>query len=250
MTTSFRLGILETGRPPEGLETRYDPYPKMFENLLGVSAPKDWSYHAYPVLDDIFPDTVTECDAWLITGSRFGAYEDYPWIHRLKYFIQDAYKEGVPMVGICFGHQILAHSLGGHVEKSHKGWGLGAEQYSWTDGASDLLENAQIGAIEGDFTIQAVHQDQVIERPADATLLATSDFCENAALAYGNQVLSFQGHPEIDDVFVTDLIEVRRGRLFTDIVADKALAKNGTPLDNEAIGRMIVRFLSSNARLV
>ena len=65
----------------------------------------------------MFPEGIHDADGWLITGSRHGAYEDHPWIPPLEEFIRDAYAAQVPLVGICFGHQIIAQAMGGKVEK-------------------------------------------------------------------------------------------------------------------------------------
>ena len=63
-------------------------------------------------VDGEFPASITEQDGWLVSGSRSGAYEDHPWIEPLEDFLRSAYAASVPVVGICFGHQILAQALG------------------------------------------------------------------------------------------------------------------------------------------
>ena len=244
---SFTLGILEAGRVPDALAARFETYVDMFARMVKTSAPDHWAYRTYAVLDDELPSSVTDCDAWLITGSRFGAYEDYPWIHALKGFLRSAYGAGVPMVGICFGHQILAQALGGRVEKSGKGWGIGTHHYQWVDDKPAWVKATELNESD-DFAIQAFHQDQVAMVPPDATIIAQSEFCEVAALAYGQQVISFQGHPEFKSDFVSHLIEDRRGPILGDAVADKAVATLDQPIDDVAIGEAIVEFLKARQR--
>lgn len=82
----------------------------------------------YRITEGDFPASPAACDAYLITGSPKGVYDDEPWIAQLSAFIRDTHAAQQKMVGICFGHQILAHSLGGHAEKSPKGWGMGLKQ--------------------------------------------------------------------------------------------------------------------------
>nr|WP_321458339.1 gamma-glutamyl-gamma-aminobutyrate hydrolase family protein [uncultured Cohaesibacter sp.] len=244
MTDTFTLGILETGRPPETLAQKFPSYAQMFAQMVGATAPAHWQYEYFVPLDGELPPSPDACNAWLITGSKFGAYEDYPWIHALKDFIRDAYAAGVPMVGICFGHQILAEALGGKVMKSEKGWGVGRQTYHWSSDKPDWLGKTELSKRD-DFSILAFHQDQVVEVPPEARVIATSDFCNVAALAYADQVLSFQGHPEFNADFVADLIEDRREVVLGDAVAANASASLKTPIDRSAIGEGIVEFLKS-----
>ncbi len=246
MSAPFTLGILETGRPPEEMAAHFPTYVQMFTEMVSATAPQDWDYRAFTPMDGELPPSPTACDAWLITGSKFGAYEDHTWIHALIDFLRSAYDAKVPMVGICFGHQVLAQALGGRVAKSDKGWGVGTNRYSWTDNKPDWLAGTEL-ADRADFAIQAFHQDQIIDLPPDAHVLAQSDFCPNAALAYGDQVVSFQGHPEFSAEFVGELIRVRRESMLGDAVADKAEAELHLPIDMEAIWAGIVAFLKTRA---
>lgn len=209
----MRIGILETGRPPEGLE-RHGSYGSMFERLLGP----DFETVVYPVIDDVLPERVDETDGWLVTGSRFGVYDEAPWIRRLEAFLREVLAARVPVVGICFGHQILASALGAKVEKAAAGWGAGPHGYdilerpAWLEGAAER------------FTLNAMHQDQVLSLPPGARLVASSDFCPYAGLAYGDHAISFQAHPEFDNAYERDLVALRRGDLIPEAVADPALA--------------------------
>nr|WP_321483911.1 gamma-glutamyl-gamma-aminobutyrate hydrolase family protein [uncultured Cohaesibacter sp.] len=244
MTDSFTLGILETGRPPEALAGTFPSYAEMFAQMVGATAPVHWDFAYYRALDGELPPRPDACNAWLITGSKFGAYEDYPWIHALKEFIVKAYAAGVPMVGICFGHQILAEALGGKVIKSEKGWGIGYQAYQWNKTKPDWLATTDLAGRDA-FAILAFHQDQVVEVPPQAKVIASSDFCPAAALVYGEQVLSFQGHPEFSADFVADLIEEKRDDVLGQAVADKATTSLRKPIDRMAIGAGIVEFLKA-----
>ena len=202
----MKIGILATGHSPDELEQKHGKYPDMFVQLLDGYG---FEYEAFYVLENQFPDSVDECDGWLITGSKHGVYEDHAWIAPLEKFIKVAYERDIPIVGICFGHQIMAQALGGRVEKYSKGWGLGQMVYKTEQGEKKLF---------------AVHQDQVIDKPANSQVIATSDFCENAGLAYKGSALSFQPHPEFSPEFMRDLIKVRSGTSFPKKDADAGLA--------------------------
>jgi len=105
----MQIGILQTGASPDALRGEHGDYPDFFERLLQG---RGLAFRRFHVEAMEFPASVQECDGWLITGSRHGAYEDHPFIKPLEDFIRRAYDERVPMVGICFGHQIMADALG------------------------------------------------------------------------------------------------------------------------------------------
>lgn len=236
----MKIGILETGEISDDLLDKHGNYPSMFERLLHAIDP-DVDFISFKVLDGELPETPDEADGWIITGSKFGVYEDLPWIESLKKFIQTAVKHDIPLAGICFGHQILAEALGGKVEKSHKGWGLGVHDYdieakpSWMHG------------IDKGFSGHAVHQDQVIELPESATVIASSEFCPYAALVYGDPenpvALSVQPHPEFSAEFIEDLIRIRVPHVFSEDDASKARATLGLPVHNEDWALWIHKFL-------
>lgn len=221
----MRLGILETGKVNEALIERHEPYPDMFTRLYRQIDPSI-EVESYAVIDGEFPASVRECDAWLLTGSYHGVYDDLPWITELKDFLRQARAAGVPIIGICFGHQIMAEAFGGRAKKSPKGWGLGAHEYrvqpdapSWMAGAPERI------------AFHIVHQDQVTAIPADASCLASSPFCKYAMLAYGDRempdAISIQAHPEFDVPFMRDLIELGKGTRMPEAEADAALSGLG-----------------------
>ena len=114
------LSIIETGRPPATIEGNWPLYPAMFETLMAPHLPH-WSYQAIALSEgEALPDPAT-LDAILHTGSPAGVYDDAPWMAPLMNFIRGARRAGTPQIGICFGHQAIAHALGARVEKSDKG---------------------------------------------------------------------------------------------------------------------------------
>lgn len=180
----MRIGILQCGQSPAQLKDDLGDYPDMFVRLLDG---RGFEFRNWHVEKMEFPDSVHDADGWLLTGSRHGAYEDHDFIAPLEDFIRRAYSDGVPMVGICFGHQIIAQALGGKVAKYSGGWAVGAQDYDF--GGRPV-------------TLNAWHQDQVVTVPQDAQVAGRNASYENAALIYGDRAYTVQAHPEFADAFI------------------------------------------------
>jgi GMP synthase-like glutamine amidotransferase len=196
----------------------------MFERLLDGFG---FTFTTWPVVDMVFPGDVHDADGWLLTGSRHGAYEDLPFIPPLEAFIRRAYDAGVPLVGICFGHQIIAKALGGRVEKFAGGWSVGPTDYDWRGGRVRL---------------NAWHQDQVVEKPPGAEVVASSPFCTHAALAYGTRAFTVQAHPEYGDDFIAGLMRTRGPGVVPEPLMAAARTRLGAPLDRERLAQEIAGF--------
>jgi len=224
----MKIGFLQCGHIVPDIVARFGDYHRLYADLL---ADHEFSFQTWLAVDGILPARADLADGWLISGSRHGAYEDLDWIAPLEDFIRNAYAQGRPIVGICFGHQVLAQALGGTVEKSEKGWAVGARTY-------EMHESDPI-------TINAWHQDQVVALPKDARVLGSSSFCPNAVVGYGDKALSYQGHPEFNAEFVDMLIEKRGRGVVPDILLDAAKASLQTPLSRAVVGAQIAEFFKT-----
>jgi len=227
----MKIGILQAGHVPDELSERHGTYPDMFSRML---AGHGFTFESWRVVDGEFPAGVHVCDGWLITGSKHGAYEPLAWIPPLEDFIRKAYKAGVPLVGICFGHQVMAQALGGRVEKFRGGWGVGRHRYRYHDG--------------GEFELHAMHQDQVVEKPEEARTIASSEFCVHAALAYHGNAISFQPHPEYNAEFARDLISARAGTVVPSEQAAEAIRQIEGNLDSARVADQIAAFFKQAGR--
>lgn len=221
---TMRIGILQTGQSPDALRAEMGDYPDFFERLL---AGRGFTFRRYHVEAMELPETVHDCDGWLITGSRHGVYEDHPFIRPLEAFVRQAMAAHVPMVGVCFGHQLIAQAMGGKVERYRDGWVVGPTDYDF--GGQKL-------------TLNAWHRDQVVQAPQGATVCASNDFCENAALAYGDRAFTVQAHPEFGDDFVGGLLRTRAPGVVPPDVMAAASAKLGRTNDAMAIADQIEVF--------
>ncbi len=236
----MKIGILETGEVPSDLKARHGDYPDMFKTMLGAVDPS-LEFAVVRVVTGERPADPRQADAWIVTGSRHGVYDDLPWIAPLKAFLRDCVAQGVPVVGICFGHQILAEALGGRAEKSAKGWGLGVQEYEVARRPSWMAH------VPDRFAVRALHQDQVVALPEGATVLARSPHCEFAAVAYGDpeapDAVTLQPHPEYGPEFFGALIDLRAGTAFPADVAEAARETLDAAEHGDAWARMIVDYL-------
>ncbi len=236
----MKIGVLETGKVNPALVSDYGPYVPMFRDFLHKADPtievEGWDV----VEEGRIPDSPHAADGWLVTGSKFGVYDPEPWIAPLKDFLRETYAAKVPIVGICFGHQILAEAMGGKVVKSDRGWGCGVHTY-----ALEGLEPWMTGPARDQLNVHAMHQDQVVEKPPGARVIASSNFCDYAGLAYGDHALSIQPHPEFDAAYEADLIRLRAsagGAGIPEDVAARALRTLESGVDNDVLAEWIVAF--------
>jgi len=232
------IGILETGRPSDALAAEHGTYTAMVATLLS-SGDGALRFENFSVMEDEFPAGVEECDGYVITGSRFSAMDETPWMLRLESFLRDAMAKDRPVFGICFGHQILAKALGGEVKQAKQGWQLGLQSYQlvkrpeWMEESPDTLR------------MNAIHQDQVVSLPEGAEIIASAPQCPIAGLVYGDKAASFQAHPEFTLDFEKDLLKTYTGVTLPKDLGKAALAgvkAADAETDSAQIARMIRRF--------
>ena len=222
----MKIGILQTGHAPDPLRAQTGDYSDLFQALL---AGRGFTFDTWNVVDMEFPPGPRAADGWLITSSRHGAYEDHRWIPPLEDLIRAMDAACVPLVGVCFGHQIVAQALGGKVAKYPGGWSVGRTAYR--------LEGEQVH-------LNAWHQDQVVEVPPAARVLGSSDFCRNAFLAYGDHIWTLQAHPEFGADFVAGLIDGRGKGIVPDVQLAQAAADLDRATDNARIAQIMAAVLT------
>ncbi|MDE5441982.1 type 1 glutamine amidotransferase [Bradyrhizobium sp. CSA207] len=230
-----RITIIETGKVPQKYRERHGSFPDMFERMVRAEDPTVTLDIVSIPNGDALPDP-RGIEAILITGAAAGVYDGLDWIALLEEFVRKAYANKTPMVGVCFGHQLIAQALGGTVRQSEQGWGIGRHVYRV------LPDN---GVIDGEqLAIAASHQDQVIEAPEGALTILSSDFTPHAGLLYANgATLTVQPHPEFDVGFAKVCCELRDGKA-PDAVVATARVSLTEPLDSAKLGGAITRFLA------
>ncbi len=224
----MKIGILVCGHAIDEVAQTHGDYGDWFVNLL---AGHGFTFKIYEVVDMEFPAGIDEADGWLLTGSRHGAYEDHAFIPLLEDFVRAAYAAAVPMVGVCFGHQLIAQALGGKVEKYKDGWAVGRQEYSFAD--------------HGDVALNAWHQDQVSELPEDARVIAGNDFCKYAGLVYGDRAYTIQPHPEFSNPIMAEYIKLRRDpAVYDEAMMDQAAENTTRPNEEALLAREIAAFFN------
>lgn len=241
----MKIGVIQTGNVRDGLAAQFGEYPAMFDALLNGGG-AGFRIEAYPVVNGAALPDPTAADAWAITGSRHGVYDDLPWIEETKAFLRAARAAQRPIVGVCFGHQILAEAFGGSAIKHPGGWRLGVETYRIVNRPGWLTDAPEA------LTLHSLHQDQVVAIPADAQVWATSPGCVYAGVSYGDpdapDAVSIQSHPEYEIPFARALYGhlLAQGRLPADL-GQAALGSVGRPVDNARVGRWFADYLRGKA---
>ena len=240
---AMKIGILEAGLVRKELADRFDPYPVMFARLLDL-AQRDLEYAAYSWIGGEMPASIHDCDGWLISGSRHGVYDELDWMAPMQQFIREVAQAGLPLIGVCFGHQIVASALGGEVVKSERGWGVGVHSYRVERHFSWMHQ-----PLPTSLSMYAFHQDQVVTCPESAQVFLSSDFCPYAGLSYGDSIISVQAHPEFEAAYERALLEMFDGSLIPSEVVKPALAAMdaGAAADTRVLADWFAEFFLSRA---
>ena len=142
----------------------------------------------------------------VVTGSSHSVTEQLPWMKRAGAYLRAASEDGVPVLGLCFGHQLIADAFGGKVLKNPRGREIGTVLLSLTEpAATDPLFHGCARAMK----IQATHVDSVVALPPDARLFGTTSLDPHAAYAIGDRVRCVQLHPELDADIIRAYVEAR-----------------------------------------
>ncbi len=158
-------------------------------------------------LEEPLPENPRDFDGYLITGGNQSVYENLAWQNRLIDFIRLLHRQKIPLVGVCYGHQAIAYALGGMVQLSEKGYGIGIKDIKvihkpdWMQHAPDVV------------SLYSMHKRQVTALPPNATPFLTSDFCEHSGFVIGNHIFTIQQHPDFNAEVSRELIEKRQDQM-------------------------------------
>ena len=234
----MQIGILNADKVRPELVDRFGEYPDMFKDLLLKIEPT-LEIISYDVMFGEYPKHIDDMDGYIITGSKMSVYNELDWIKKLGSFVQELHLEKKKLVGICFGHQMVAHFLGGKTQKSDKGWGIGIHESTLTS----LAKHYGIGG--QNYNLVCSHQDQIVEPAPSSVILASSEFCPYSMLQIEEHILTFQGHPEFNKGFSRSLLELRKNDFEEDRYQQglDSLSKN---TDTQEVRKWIVNFIKAD----
>jgi GMP synthase-like glutamine amidotransferase len=240
----MRLCILENDDLDPPLAQRYSRVAAMFEHLF-AQAGYQGRIDTFSARHGQYPASFAAYDAVLLTGSRADAFSDEPWVVALREQVARLLQDQHKLLGVCFGHQLIAHCLGAPVQRAPRGWRVGRQAYDWLGAPEHLgLAPGQAAPLAqvAQFALLASHQDQVLALPAGATLLATQPDCPVAAYALGDQVFCIQPHPEFTPEASAFLLDKRRALMGEPLYA-QSMASLSEPHDGLALARFMIRFV-------
>ena len=234
----MHIGILKTDAVRPEWVPDFGEYPDMFIRLL--QADPSVSFSVWDVEEGCHPNEteIDSIDGFIITGSKSSVYDDKQWIRDLEALIQKLHAKRKKMVGICFGHQIIAKALGGEVSKSDKGWGVGIHTY-------DLDNVPFAGADDGQLKLVVSHQDQVHELPPGARNVVSNAHCENAGFVIGDHIFTLQGHPEFIDEYSEVIMALRYDMIGADRVAEGRASLQQHDHEGDRVASWMLSFLAS-----
>jgi len=238
--TTVKVCILDNDHLDPGVADRYVSYGAMTEKMF-AAAGVPWRFDRFDTPNGRYPESFDDYDVVLLTGSKADSFSDEPWVQELRRRVTALLQQRKKLLGICFGHQLIAHCLGARVGRAPNGWGMGRMAYDWL-GATPLKPAAP----DASFNLLASHQDQVLTLPPGATLLARSDFCPIAAYAIDDHVFCVQPHPEFVEAYSAYLLDKRRERVGEERYAI-ARAELSLPHDGLTVARFMQRFVEGTS---
>ena len=230
----MKIGLLKCGKVHPELYPVYGDYDGMFKVYFSRYIPSI-DLDVFDIVKGDYPPTLSGYDGFVSSGSLSAVYDNDKWIKEYQRFVVKLYEEQCKHVGICFGHQMIAQALGGKVERSERGWGMGIKKLSiydrtsWTD--NDKKEIYLISS----------HQDQVTVLPKKARLLAGNSHCPFGIFSVDDHVFAIQSHPEFTITYHKASVELRRKSVSPDII-QQALNSMTKQTDEKIVAGWIKNF--------
>ncbi|KAJ5110611.1 hypothetical protein N7532_001146 [Penicillium argentinense] len=243
MTRTIRVAVLECDTPIPPVVEQVGNYGDIFEGLLkrgsqASRSPVDIQVSKWNVVGNPVYPNPNECDAFLLTGSKHDAFADDTWIVSLTEYVRGVVQQHKkPVVGICFGHQILARALGAPVGRGDGGWEISVEEITLTEAGQELFGQEKLH-------LQQMHRDIVHEVPEGCINLGYSPRCAVQGLYMPGRVWSVQAHPEFTEFIMSCILKARHDAgVFDDALYDDGKSRASKTTDGEKLGGEIVKFI-------
>lgn len=215
---TIKIALLLADTPADVVKSKYGDYLIMFTRVFKEAAAQlntsgqindeiKVEMEGFDVVTKMeYPPSVDTYDAILISGSKYSAYENLEWILKLKDYVRKVVKDypKLKLIGICFGHQIIAEALGGKVSKNPKGWEVGFTEMEINQEGQRILRTTR-----SKFALNEMHQDAISELPEGFVTLASNGNTQVQAMVKDKQVVSVQAHPEFVSGVVDEIINLR-----------------------------------------
>ena len=234
--STLKVCILDNDHLDPAVADTYVSYGVMTEKMF-AAAGVPWRFERFDTVRGHYPASFDDYDVVLLTGSKADSFSDEPWVKTLRDRLGELLAQRKKLLGICFGHQLIAHCLGAEVGRAPNGWGMGRMGYDW-------VGPVPLKAGTNALSLLASHQDQVRSLPAGATLQARSYFCPIAAYSIGDHVFCVQPHPEFIEAYSAYLLDKRRDKVGEERYA-AAKADLALPHDGLAIARFMRDFVET-----
>ncbi len=238
----MKIGLIICDHLRTELAEKYGSYQTMFHQVLSDAANAisiEIEIVDYWAIDNQFPKTTNECDVYLVTGSQFSVNDTFDWVLQLKSLVKNLYLECKPLLGICYGHQMIAAALDGEVKVSDKGWGIGVTE------VKIVSDQTRYQQLNGHLKLRVSHKEQIVKLPSNTQRLASNQFCENFMIQTGNCFLGIQGHPEFSRAYAKDLILCRES-IIPPSTVKAGIQSLEQAVDNQLIMQIALGFLQDS----
>lgn len=230
----LRLALVITNTDRSAFAQAHPNDGEKLRHLLQTIRPQ-WELRVWDAVLGELPD-IQACDGAILTGSPASVNQTEAWMPAFNEWLKAALQDGLPLIGLCYGHQAIAHVLGAPVGPSPQGWSLGYEPTHFQVQETWMQPSAQT------LRLYSAHNEQVLQLPPGARLLGGDAHCPIGAYAIGEQVLCSQYHPEMTPDFIAALVEYLADELPASVI-ERAQKQIEEPAQGAWFAQWMCQFL-------